>query len=186
MKQVHEGLDTGSFPSAPSNVISVAVDTKSGRLPSELSVLDDRSTVRSEYFIRGTEPTTSDNVHVTANICADSGYLATPYCTNVISKVFIKRPNSTDSTVGDSAYDLPAYYCNLHNLDTTTYPINPDAILNQDFVWDGTITNPDGSETDPTDPGSETNNGNDGNNGNNDNTNPDDGSEPPDWLNFFD
>ena len=180
MKQVVEGLPAGSFPSAPSDVISVAVDTKSGRLPSELSTLDPRGTVRNEYFIKGTEPTTTDNVHVSVSICADSGYLATPYCPNVISKVFVKRPASDGSSVGDSAYEAPAYYCNLHNLDTVTYPINPTETLNPDFTWDGTITNPDGTTTNPTDPGNTTGGGT-----NNGNGNQDDGSQPPDWLNFF-
>jgi penicillin-binding protein 1A len=73
MKRVHEGIAPGSFPSAPGNVISVAIDTKSGRLPSELSALDPRGTVRNEYFIKGTEPTTTDNVHVAVNVCNDSG-----------------------------------------------------------------------------------------------------------------
>ncbi len=123
MKRVHEGMESGSFPSAPSNVISVAIDTKSGRLPSELSALDPRgNTVRNEYFIKGTEPTTTDNVHVAVNICSDSGYLATPYCPNTVSKVFVKRPYTVDPHVADIAYELPSYYCNLHNPNAAQYP----------------------------------------------------------------
>ncbi len=180
MKRVHEGMESGSFPSAPSNVISVAIDTKSGRLPSELSALDPRgNTVRNEYFIKGTEPTTTDNVHVAVNICSDSGYLATPYCPNTVSKVFVKRPYTVDPHVADIAYELPSYYCNLHNPNAAQYPIDPGKTLSPGSdIWDGSIGNPDGGGIIPIDPG---NNGNGNGNGGQD-----DGSEPPDWLDFFD
>jgi len=178
MKRVHEGVAPGSFPSAPSNVISVAIDTMSGRLPSELSALDARATVRNEYFIKGTEPVTTDNVHISAHICSDSNYLATPYCPNAVSRVFVKRPYVADPRVGDYAYEQPSYYCNLHNPDVTQYPIDPNVTLNPDFNWDGGIGNPDGGGIIPTDPGNGNGNGN-GNGGQ------DDGSEPPDWLDFL-
>ncbi|HWQ78984.1 MAG TPA: transglycosylase domain-containing protein, partial [Anaerovoracaceae bacterium] len=178
MKRVHEGLDTGSFPTAPSDVISVAIDTMSGRLPSELSALDPRgSTVRNEYFIRGTEPTTTDNVHVAVDICQESNYLATPYCPNVISKVFVKRPYTADPSVGDIAYEQPSYYCNLHNPNPSVYPIDPNAVYNPgnegDGTWDGSEGNPDGGGIIPVVP-SNPDGGNDGQ---------DDGIELPDWFN---
>jgi len=184
MKQVHEGLPTGSFPTAD-DVISVAIDTKSGRLPSDLSSLDERGTVRNEYFVKGTEPTTTDNVHVKVNICADSGYLATPNCPNVISKVFVKRPYTANPNVGDFAYEQPFYYCNLHNTDTSKYPISPNATLNPNFV-DGILNNGNengnGNEKDSGGNGNDNkNNGNDsGNDSNNQNE-----ESPPDWLNLF-
>jgi penicillin-binding protein 1A len=175
MKRVHEGIPADSFASAPGNVISVAIDTKSGRLPSELSSLDPRGgTVRNEYFIKGTEPTTSDNVHVAVNICTESGYLATPYCPSTMSKVFVKRPYTADPNVGDIAYEQPSYYCNLHNPDASQYPIDPTKTLNPNSgIWDGSGGNPDGGGITPVDPGNGNNNGQD------------DGSEPPDWLDFF-
>ena len=181
MKRVHEGIPTGSFPSAPGNVISVAIDTKSGRLPSELSALDSRpgGTVRNEYFIKGTEPTTSDNVHVAMNICSDSGYLATPYCPSTTSKVFVKRPYPVNPSVGDIGYEAPSYDCNLHNPDVTKYPIDPAKTLPPNpRIWDGSGGNPDGGGITPVDHGN--GNGN-GNNGGHDN-----GSEPPDWLDLLD
>ncbi len=198
MKQAVSGLDRGSFPSAPSNVISVNIDTKSGRLPSELSALDPRgSTIRSEYFIKGTEPNTTDNVHVAAEICSDSGYLATPYCTNTVSKVFVKRPYTADSNVADYIYELPAYYCNLHNPDASKYPINPSETLNTDFVWNNDSDynewdawdKANGNSSGNNDSGAGNTNTNNQNTDNTDgsgngNTTTDDGSEPPAWLNF--
>jgi penicillin-binding protein 1A len=184
MKRVSEGLPAGSFASAPSDVISVTIDTKSGRLPSELSALDNRSTIRSEYFIKGTEPTTTDNVHVAVMTCTDSGYLATPYCTHVANYVYVKRPYTADPRVGDYAYEAPAYYCNLHNPDVTKYPINPTVTLDPNAGYNNSNGNGNGympGEGGYTDPW----NSNDNNNGNeNGNGNQDDGSEPPAWLNF--
>ncbi len=179
MKRVLEGIPTGSFASAPSDVISVAVDTQSGRLPSELSTM--AGTVRNEYFIKGTEPTSTDNVHVSVNVCTESGYLATPYCPSTTSKVFVKRPYAADNNVGDIANEQPSYYCNLHNPDVTQYPIDPAKTLNPNSgVWDGSNGNPDGGGITPVDPGNG-GNGNGNGNGNGGQEEP-----PPDWLNFFD
>ena len=188
MKQTCAGLPSGSFPSAPDDVISVAVDTISGRLPSELSALDDRGTVRNEYFIKGTEPKTTDNIHVMTTICADSGYLATPYCPNAIKKVMVKRPYPVNPHVADYGYEQPQYYCNLHNPDPATYPIDPNQTLNQDFVWDGTYPN-NGDNENPIDGDSNNDgngsNGNDNGNGNSDDKKNDDGLQAPDWINLF-
>jgi len=186
MRQVHSGLPSGSFPPA-NNVISVAIDTKSGRLPSELSALDPRGTVINEYFVKGTEPTSYDNVHVAVNVCSESNYLATPYCFNTVNSVFVKRPYAV-SGVGDINYEMPSYYCNLHNPDVSTYPIHPDATPPD--VWDGFPSFPGFPWPSDNDEGNKEpnpgNNGNgnngNGNNGNGNNTN--DGSRIPDWLNF--
>ncbi len=200
MKQVHSGLPQGSFPKAE-NVTSVTIDTMSGMLPSELSSLDPRGTVRSEYFVTGTAPTETDNVHVAVTVCKDSGYLATPHCHNAESKVMIRRPEGSvitygNATVGDIEYEAPVYFCNLHNLDTLTYPIDPNVELQPYNPWNG------GNEGVPPwldwNNGNNGNNGNDGNNGNG--TGHDDGAPPvtdsnpnpivspgdsqkPEWLN---
>lgn len=140
MKQIHSGLSASSFPTAE-NVISVAIDTKSGKLPSELSSLDPRNTVRNEYFVTGTSPVEIDDIHVSAPICGESGYLATPYCPNQQNKVMIKRPPGSvtsygNATVGDIEYEIPNYYCHLHNLDPAGYPISPDEKLSVNGNWD--------------------------------------------------
>lgn len=132
MKQVHVGLPGASFPNAD-NVESVTVDTKSGKLPSELSALDPRGTVQSEYFVSGTAPVEVDDIHVSVTICSDSGYLATPYCPNQETKVLVNRPEGAVTsyesfTVGDIAYEAPDHYCNLHNLDSGSYPIDPNTV----------------------------------------------------------
>ena len=118
MKQVCTGLPLGSFPPAPSNVISVAIDTKSGLLPSSVSALDSGA-VRTEYFVKGTEPTQVDNVHTYVKICKDTGFLATPLCENAETAFGVQTSSS--------ASELPHTYCYLHNPDPSMYPINESA-----------------------------------------------------------
>ena len=78
MKRACEGYAVGTFKSQPEDVISVTIDTKSGKLPTEESSYDYRGTVRSEYFVAGMQPTTYDDVHTYVQVCSDSGSLATP------------------------------------------------------------------------------------------------------------
>jgi len=125
MKRVCASIPTESFPAQPSNVVSVQIDTKSGLIPTELSLLDERGTVRYEYFIAGTEPTETDNVHTYATACSYTGYLATPYCGSTYSRYGVMRPYGADPVVTDIVYEIPHYYCNLHNPDTSLYPTDP-------------------------------------------------------------
>ncbi|QXM06304.1 penicillin-binding protein 1A [Crassaminicella indica] len=130
MDQVHEGLPAKSFKK-PKNVISVAVDTKSGKLPTDLSRLDPRGTVRNEYFIKGTEPKEYDDVHVLLEIDTSTNKLATPYCppSLVEKRVFVKRkipydPAKNNGIVpNDYKYEAPIEYCPNHNEFTNPPPI---------------------------------------------------------------
>lgn len=122
MSQVCAGIPTGSYKSQPENVISVAIDTKSGLLPTAESTYDYRGTVRNEYFISGTQPTEYDNVHTYVLVCNDSGYLATPSCSNTSWKFGVKRPYLVNPAVGDIDYEVPHYYCPYHNPDPSKYP----------------------------------------------------------------
>ena len=83
MTAVHEGLDQGSYPAQPENVVTATIDTQSGLLPSELTAQDPRGTVtRTEYFLKGTEPGPEDidTAHVMVEICTESYFLATDEC----------------------------------------------------------------------------------------------------------
>lgn len=165
MKRVHYGKEAGVFPTA-TDVVSIAIDTKSGKIPSDLSAMDPRGTVRNEYFIEGTQPTEIDTTHVVGNVCSESGYLATPYCPYPVNKVFVKRPYPADPLVGDIQYELPSYYCNLHNQDIINYPIDPTKTLDPNSGSFPPIVDPN-NPIDPTLPL-------DPNNPNQD--------EPPGWL----
>jgi penicillin-binding protein 1A len=137
MEQICEGTERGSFPSAPADVTTMTVDAVSGMLPSAHSL------TRSEFFIRGTEPTLVDNLSGPVYICPISGYLATPYCPARIP--FGSDVAAVDAVGGDedhpeaaaaSVGPKPRFYCHLHNGDPEKYPIDPAQTLNEDFYWD--------------------------------------------------
>lgn len=90
MLRVHENLESASFPGC-SDIVRVAVCKKSGKLAIEgVCDSDPRGDmVYYEYFARGTEPTEECDHHVKLDICDETGEIATEYCPNVTSKVFI-------------------------------------------------------------------------------------------------
>ncbi len=127
----HKGLKAKNFPSAPAGtIVTVEIDKISGKLPTDLSRLDPRGTIKSEIFVKGTEPVEMDDFHVTGIVCSESKFLVTPYCPTPKSSVFVKRPDGwTGAKAEDLEYELPKYYCPLHNPDVIAYPIAPDAKL---------------------------------------------------------
>lgn len=126
MSKIHEDYPDTAFEK-PAGIVTVPVDTKSGKLPTELSYLDTRNTVRNEYFIEGTEPTTYDDVHVAVTVCAESGLIPTGYCpmTSLEKRVFVRRTVPYVPTdhldkeefalvPRDWIYEIPQKYCNIH------------------------------------------------------------------------
>lgn len=196
MKQIHKDLPKASFGSPPANVVSVAIDTKSGKLPSNLSSLDPRGTVKNEFFIKNTVPTEKDDMHIEVEVCSETGLRATPWCPNKVTKVGIDGSKRASANVGDAEYNVPTYYCNQHNLDVGTYPIKEGAAVDPNFTWvppenegpdqsdpngSGTIT-PGGTNGN----GSENGNGSGSGNGSGQSTPPPDSSgantDIPEWL----
>ncbi len=138
MLDVHAGLENKDFVE-PDGLIRRTIDTQSGLLPSELSHLDPRGTIRSELFIKGTEPTEVDNVHVKASICIESGKIANlDYCptTLIEERVFIQRQDDYVNedhldaygkpiAIMDDEYVLPHEMCDIHNGEfVETYQYN--------------------------------------------------------------
>lgn len=122
--------------------VTATVDRISGKLPTSLSIADTRQTLISDIFIAGTVPSEKDDAHVVVSVCADTGYLATPYCTHIVNKLAVIRPGGSSwekvlveykmNTMGinslpDAMYDAPDYYCPLHNGDPSAYPVSPYA-----------------------------------------------------------
>lgn len=143
MVKAHEGLDSANFFEKPSGVVSTSYCIDSGKKPSELCEHDQRgSRVRTEYFIKGTEPTDVCDVHVKATVNSATNKLAnenTPASLRV-DRVFIKKPNAS-SSASDYNYVLPTSYDDSSAIpappveddddkdeenDTPTPPGNPD------------------------------------------------------------
>lgn len=108
METIHESLELPykEFP-IPDSVLTAKICTKSGKLALD-GICDQYaggSTVKVEYFAKGTVPTEYCDCHVKATICLDSGHLATEYCPNTEEKVLLIKeepviyyPTETDLT----------------------------------------------------------------------------------------
>ncbi|WP_300384030.1 transglycosylase domain-containing protein [Clostridium sp.] len=109
MKPIHESLEYKEFDGNPGGVTSAQICIDSGKRPSELCSQDQRgSRVRTEYFIAGTEPTGTCDVHVKAKVNKNNNKLATDNTPkNLIEeRVFIKKFNA-NSNAADFKYVLP-------------------------------------------------------------------------------
>ncbi|MHB1392943.1 MAG: transglycosylase domain-containing protein [Clostridia bacterium] len=157
MEEVHKNLKVKDFE-RPGGLVSADICTVSGKRPSELCALDPRgSTVRSELFIKGTEPGPESicDVHVIKDIDIETGKLATPYCPSplVQSKVFIQRtepfvplPDQKQVPL-DLIYEAPTEFCDKHTEQT----INEDPLEGEeDLEGYEIIPTPDEDNTIPT------------------------------------
>ncbi len=118
MKRIHADHSPKNFE-MPDNIIKVNICTKSGKLPGPYCHLDPRgSTIRSEIFVKGTEPKESCDVHVMADIHAPTGKLATEQTPSweIETRLFIKRPipyfprENNGIAPKDYIYELPTEY----------------------------------------------------------------------------
>lgn len=122
MKKVHEGLEPRDFE-IPDGFVKRAICTRSGKLATELCERDPQgSTIRTELFIKGTEPTDYCDIHVEVEIDTSTGKLATENCPPelVEKRVFIKRnpPYNPEEHGGlepaDYQYTVPTDECDAH------------------------------------------------------------------------
>lgn len=125
MTSAHNGLPWKGF-SKPGSVVSSPVDTKSGKLPTELSARDPRNTVINEFFAVGTVPTEPDDKHVEVEIDKNTKFKATPWCPpeDRIKEVFVNRGYRPDPAVADIDFEVPEFFCNVHNQDVAQFPIS--------------------------------------------------------------
>ncbi|MGN0505315.1 MAG: transglycosylase domain-containing protein [Lachnospiraceae bacterium] len=75
----------------PDSILTAKICTKSGLLAIDgvCDQYEGGSTVKTEFFAKGTVPTEYCNCHVKATICLDSGHLATENCPNTAEKVLL-------------------------------------------------------------------------------------------------
>ncbi len=110
MEEIHvaKGLPTKEF-AQPEGIVTASICSESGQLATSLCSQDPRgSTVYTEYYESGTQPTESCSVHVSVDIDTSTGQLATEYCPDdvVSSAVRIVRPSGeiAESNVADAQY----------------------------------------------------------------------------------
>ncbi len=95
MAPLHEDLAPVNFE-RPDNVISVAIDQKSGLLPSALTPAD---YIIRELFLRDNVPTEPSDAWMEATVCTETQLLGTYLCPSVETKVFLKRDTTYKPTV---------------------------------------------------------------------------------------
>lgn len=121
MEKAHEGLAPVTEFKEPTGIVKAQICTQSGMAPTGLCKSDARGVVKTEIFVKGTEPTKACDVHIGAQICPESGLLANQFCPNPTSGLFIQRkPEYSPSahsgiTPADWGYKLPSGYCNIHD-----------------------------------------------------------------------
>lgn len=144
MERIHEAkeLPYKEF-TVPDSVVTAKICTKSGKLAVS-GVCDHAeggSTVRTEYFAKGTVPLEKCDVHIKASICWDSDKLAGPGCptSHAMEKILLIKTepelldwegNVIEYTTSDTPYLLPTgneAICDIHNeIEITPDPFAPD------------------------------------------------------------
>lgn len=112
MTPIHEGLAPAKFE-LNKNLIPVQVCSQSGKIPTDLCSHDPRgSQIITEYFIPGTQPTETCDIHVKAMVCTSSNMLKSQYCPGdlTVEKVFIKRDYDVDANPYSKGAGFEATY----------------------------------------------------------------------------
>lgn len=139
METAHEGLPSSQFK-RPSNIVSMAVDYKSGLLPSELTP---QEFIVTELFHKDFVPKETSNVWVEAQICPMTGQLYTNNCpTPPTTGVFLKRPQPwsneglpkefQNAVPEDAHLEVPSQYCTLHGSSASPVNLIGEAIMHED------------------------------------------------------
>jgi penicillin-binding protein 1A len=145
MNRIHSNLEVKDFNPAPAEVVKRSVCMDSGKVPGVNCSHDPRgSRIVTEYFAKGTEPSSSEvcDVHILAKVDINSKdlygrpLLANPFCPpeSVQERVFIKRPEpflpkdpsnkSLATQIKDWMYELTqGEYCTIHS-EATAPPTN--------------------------------------------------------------
>jgi penicillin-binding protein 1A len=143
MNRIHAKLEVKDFKQ-PEGLVKKSVCIYSGKAPGPYCSEDPRkNAIKTEYFAKGTEPSSGDicNVHILAKVDISSKdlygrpLLANPYCPPefVKEKVFIQRPvpylpkNPSDKSLAtrikDWMYELTqGEYCTIHSAATVVVP----------------------------------------------------------------
>ena len=114
-----KNLESKTF-TRPDSIVTAKICAKSGKLAVD-GVCDEAqggSTVKSEYFAKGTVPVDKCDVHTKVKIDKTTNLLATEFCPieDVIEKVFLIKDET--SKTSDTPYLLPSKECTVHTKDS--------------------------------------------------------------------
>ena len=113
MDQIHDNLKVKDFVK-PDSITSARICSKCGKLA--VDGLCDKavggSTVKTEYFAKGTVPTEKCTCHYKVSICTTSGKLATDFCPKDQIKEVVYLDKEETSSTPDSKLMLPSTILN--------------------------------------------------------------------------
>lgn len=109
MSRIHEDLEYKKF-SKPEGIVSVTVCSKTGLRPAK-DICEDTHT---EYFIKGTSPGKTCELHVKAKICTETKLLAGEYCPEELVEEQVLLKEATKGT-SDIELLLPEKTCDKHD-----------------------------------------------------------------------
>lgn len=123
MEAIHKNLTVVDFQK-PDSIVSANICTKSGKLAVE-GVCDHAlggSTVRTEYFAKGTVPTEKCDVHTKLSLCTESNLLATNTCPSTKDVIYLLKTetNPTEDTPYIMPEGLDQRKCTIH----AGHPVN--------------------------------------------------------------
>lgn len=119
MERVHEFYELAPVQfEQPDSVVTAQICTKSGKLAVDglCNHYAGGSTVKTEYFAKGTVPKDVCDTHVKVTICTESGKIATEYCPSTTETVYLAKEENYSATTLDTPYLLPGNTgtCDIH------------------------------------------------------------------------
>jgi penicillin-binding protein 1A len=123
VQKAYEGVTPGSF-AMPGNIVSVSVCSKDGLLP---DVLTPESAIVSDFAAKEFVPTEYSSAYKPALVCSETGDLASLYCPEPVSRLFLDLPDTLD------AERMPEQTCTLHTAFNQGPAMNP-GLDNPDFT----------------------------------------------------
>lgn len=120
--KILEGYEAAQFD-VPKGIVSMEVDTMSGKLPTKASYADSRGTVITEIFGPNNKPTEEDDVHEWANVDSRNNLLISDMTPEefMTTRSFINPKSNYDPNnfnniyPKDWGYRVPKAYSNLGN-----------------------------------------------------------------------
>lgn len=135
MEKIHQKLETKEFKK-PDSIVSATICTKCGKLAIDgvCNKAVGGSTMRTEYFAKGTVPTENCDCHVKVRVCSASDRTPTEFCPEelITEKVYLTKDETakTLDTPNILPKDFEKKTCNVHKHaaepDPTDEPNNPD------------------------------------------------------------
>ncbi len=136
MERIHIEKDLEAVPfTIPDSIVTAKICTKSGKLAVE-GLCDHYvggSTVKLEYFAKGTVPTEKCDVHAKATVCTVSNHIAGEYCPihKVEERVYLIKEET--AATADTPFLLPTKVCEIHNHSSISIPNSIDDDYGNDY-----------------------------------------------------